>query len=230
MSDGLQVEAIFLTRAGAPGTYAVLARVSPGYPPLLGRSSTCYSPVRRSTRGRSRFRARLACVRHAASVHSEPGSNSPVWILYRTEPAKGSEADYLKLVVACQKASGILTLALPLFSFQRTDCLKPPNPVKRGGSGILYNRVSRVNSPAGLSRLDPNTACCCLREPWSSSRDAAEPAGFTSPFRPTWTAPGRRRIGKSLLFCQPPAAGISKRTLPSSTRHLRVNNLRSASA
>src|SRR5215203_2598823 len=29
-------------------TYAVLARVSPGYPPLPGRSPTCYSPVRRS--------------------------------------------------------------------------------------------------------------------------------------------------------------------------------------
>ena len=28
--------------------------------------------------GRSHLRARLACVKHAASVHSEPGSNSPV--------------------------------------------------------------------------------------------------------------------------------------------------------
>ena len=27
------------------------------------------------------FRARLACVRHAASVHSEPGSNSPIKVL-----------------------------------------------------------------------------------------------------------------------------------------------------
>ena len=30
-------------------SYAVLARVSPGYPPLQGRLSTCYSPVRRFT-------------------------------------------------------------------------------------------------------------------------------------------------------------------------------------
>ena len=28
--------------------------------------------------GRSHLRARLACVKHAASVHSEPGSNSPL--------------------------------------------------------------------------------------------------------------------------------------------------------
>ena len=44
----------------------------------MGRLSTCYSPVRRFTQGRSPFRARLACVRHAASVQSEPESNSPV--------------------------------------------------------------------------------------------------------------------------------------------------------
>ena len=31
-------------------TYAVLAQVSLGYPPLLGRLPTCYSPVRRFTR------------------------------------------------------------------------------------------------------------------------------------------------------------------------------------
>ncbi len=32
------------------GCYAVLAQVSPGYPPLEGRSPTCYSPVRHFTR------------------------------------------------------------------------------------------------------------------------------------------------------------------------------------
>ena len=44
----MQAEASFLDRAMTPPTYAVLARVSPGYPPLPGRSPTCYSPVRRS--------------------------------------------------------------------------------------------------------------------------------------------------------------------------------------
>ena len=29
---------------------------------------------------------RLACVRHAASVRSEPGSNSPVYLLKKLEP------------------------------------------------------------------------------------------------------------------------------------------------
>src|SRR5215475_2905274 len=59
-------------------TYAVLAILSDSYPPLKGRLPTCYSPVRHFTRGRSPFLVRLACVRPAANVRSEPGSNSPV--------------------------------------------------------------------------------------------------------------------------------------------------------
>src|SRR5213079_2587111 len=55
------------------------------YPPLEGRSPTCYSPVCHSTHPLRDFRVRLACVRHAASVASEPGSNShvkfAVWLL-----------------------------------------------------------------------------------------------------------------------------------------------------
>src|SRR5215813_8292613 len=61
-----------------PWSYPVLAHLSVGYPRLEGRLPTCYSPVRRFTRGLLPFLARLACVRHAASVRSEPGSNSPV--------------------------------------------------------------------------------------------------------------------------------------------------------
>ena len=67
-----------LSRAAfKPALYAVLAQVSLGCPPPRGRSLTCYSPVRRCTRSRRTFLARLACVRHAASVRPEPGSNSP---------------------------------------------------------------------------------------------------------------------------------------------------------
>jgi hypothetical protein len=56
--------------------YAVLAPVSRSYPPLEGRLVTCYSPGRHCTQGLLPFLVRLACVRHAASVDSEPGSNS----------------------------------------------------------------------------------------------------------------------------------------------------------
>ena len=64
-----------------PLHYAVLAQVSLGYSPPKGRLPTRYSPGRHSTHPRRNFRVRLACVRHAASVDSEPGSNSQSKIL-----------------------------------------------------------------------------------------------------------------------------------------------------
>ncbi len=65
------------------GPHPVLIHLSAGYPGLGGRLLTCYSPVRRSHRdalpegSAPTNPARLACLNHAASVHSEPGSNSP---------------------------------------------------------------------------------------------------------------------------------------------------------
>ena len=59
-------------------SYRVLDPVSQAYPPVQGRSLTCYSPVRHSSTPASwSLSVRLACVKHAASVHPEPGSNSP---------------------------------------------------------------------------------------------------------------------------------------------------------
>ena len=68
----------FHLRALPPRPHAVLPRVSTGYPPSRGRSPTCYSPVRHS-RGHiaTALAVRLACLKRAASVRSEPGSNSP---------------------------------------------------------------------------------------------------------------------------------------------------------
>jgi hypothetical protein len=60
--------------------HPVLARLSAGYPKLRGRLPTHYSPFRHShpnciaTTGNP---VRLACLIHAASVRSEPESNSP---------------------------------------------------------------------------------------------------------------------------------------------------------
>src|SRR5699024_12504766 len=59
-------------------SYMVLDPVSQAYPLVQGRSPTCYSPVRHSSTCTSTgLSVRLACVKHAASVHPEPGSNSP---------------------------------------------------------------------------------------------------------------------------------------------------------
>ena len=56
--------------------YAVLAHLSMGYPPLLGTSRCITHPFAARHQGCPHAAARLACVKHAASVQSEPGSNS----------------------------------------------------------------------------------------------------------------------------------------------------------
>ena len=61
--------------------YAVLIRISSGYPPDMGRLLTRYAPVRHSHQFVASYSldpVRLACIRPAASVHPEPGSNSPL--------------------------------------------------------------------------------------------------------------------------------------------------------
>ena len=65
----------------ALGTYSVLAVVSVCCPHPEGRLFTCYSPVCHSIPERASsfpLFVRLACVKHAASVYPEPGSNSHV--------------------------------------------------------------------------------------------------------------------------------------------------------
>jgi hypothetical protein len=59
-------------------SYPVLAAVSSCYSRVKGRLLTCYSPVRHSSHPRRDACVRLACVKHAASVRPEPGSNSPL--------------------------------------------------------------------------------------------------------------------------------------------------------
>ena len=60
--------------------YRALQVVSNNYSLLWGRLTIYYSPVRHLADNVSKLTSvlvRLACVKHAASVHSEPGSNSP---------------------------------------------------------------------------------------------------------------------------------------------------------
>jgi hypothetical protein len=66
----------FHPKACASGSYPVLDPVSQAYPKVQGRSPTCYSPVRHSCTPEDALTVRLACVKHAASVRPEPGSNS----------------------------------------------------------------------------------------------------------------------------------------------------------
>ena len=68
-----------LDACGEP--HIVLGRLSTGYPMDKGRLDTRYSPVRRSpssVASNQHAAPRLACVKPVASVHPEPGSNSPL--------------------------------------------------------------------------------------------------------------------------------------------------------
>ena len=60
--------------------YAVLAHLSMRYPPLKGTFRCITHPFAARRQPEGRAAARLACVKHAASVQSEPGSNSFVLI------------------------------------------------------------------------------------------------------------------------------------------------------
>jgi hypothetical protein len=74
-------ESAFQIKTMPTDCYTVLAPVSKCYPLLMGRLPTCYSPVRHSSfsggaSSGGKRSVRLACIRHAASVRPEPGSNS----------------------------------------------------------------------------------------------------------------------------------------------------------
>ena len=112
-------------------SYAVLAVVSDCYPPLWGRLPTCYSPVRHSpwpsASTQSRF-VRLACIRHAASVRPEPGSNShekfhkSTWLISLLACFLPSLSAAELLVVHQVYLDDPHILGVSLFSFQCARC------------------------------------------------------------------------------------------------------------
>jgi hypothetical protein len=64
--------------------HAVLIRLSPGYPPLEDTFRCSTHPFATRRQAEARVTVRLACVKHAASVQSEPGSNSSVQSFFLT--------------------------------------------------------------------------------------------------------------------------------------------------
>jgi hypothetical protein len=98
------------------GCHAVLASLSGRYPPLEGRSPTRYSPVCHATYPLRDFRVRLACVRHAASVDSEPGSNSHVKFAATLRLARRSGLAQGKQLINASMKNGS-ALFNPIWSF-----------------------------------------------------------------------------------------------------------------
>ncbi len=98
-------------------THRVLAPLSEGYPRPQGRLRTCYAPVRRSVPApKGRPIARLACVRPPASVHPEPGSNSPWYETFRERSGATPRGAAPQPRPACQRT----------FSPQRAGLINKP--------------------------------------------------------------------------------------------------------
>ena len=104
-----------------PCAYAVLSVVSNCYPPCMGQvihALLTRPPLRitTSTRGlQKQFSVRLACVKHAASVHPEPGSNSQKMCLFQVQHKLTS----LHIPFYCFKGSFDRSLNVSVFP----DCL-----------------------------------------------------------------------------------------------------------
>ena len=97
------------------GSYAVLAHLSASYSPLEGRLPMYSSPVRRFTSVLLRLLARLACIRRAASVRSEPGSNSQkrfYWNWTRGPPFQYTLPCSLLTLFSCQRTVAFITRAV----------------------------------------------------------------------------------------------------------------------
>ena len=137
----------FLT-PGCPGMmYAGLARLSPGCPPGRGRLHTCYSPVRRSpAESASTLPAapRLACVKPAASVHPEPGSNSTLsvyifqYIRYLVRPRPSSQSPRGEGSLRPDRPQSPLRLTETNVSFPR----RPPRSGRRRSLLVLSHSVN----------------------------------------------------------------------------------------
>ncbi len=96
--------------------YPVLDTLSSAYPRVKGRLLTCYSPVRHSCTPKG-LTVRLACVKHAASVRPEPGSNSP---LKNIDSHKGESSTSTSL-----KPDRTKKLAQSIFILKETITTKP---------------------------------------------------------------------------------------------------------
>ena len=122
-------------------SYAVLADVSICYPPVWDRLFTRYSPVRRwniQCASTPDIPARLACVKHAASVRPEPGSNSYVQSSTSALPIR------FRLAKAFRFPS-----ARSLSTLSESDCSSrkhprlPANSARSSSFSVSFSRFAR---------------------------------------------------------------------------------------
>jgi hypothetical protein len=127
-----------------------LCGISPGFPglsPTTGHVPTRSSPVRRWPEPKPRP-ARLACVKHAASVRSEPGSNSQV---HRARPGRSPTAQ-----MPFDQAP--LTTLDAKRSFKPTPSQRPPLWDGTGARGRMRSLACFQKTDAAVKDRAPRTA------------------------------------------------------------------------
>src|SRR5271169_5327912 len=108
--------------------YLVLIPVSRSYPRARGRLLTCYSPVRRSSTPKG-LSARLACVKHAASVRPEPESNSPLKVTLASPPHPEEHGKPPNPTKSATPMQGAASMAKKSSSRQPAQTRRPPDGV-----------------------------------------------------------------------------------------------------
>ena len=106
--------------------HTVLGRLSTGYPVVMGRLDTRYSPVRQSSSRKASFphvTLRLACVKPVASVHPEPGSNSPLYNIVITLLNKSISyfLQHTNIIMKCLICSELISFLI--FDLIKVDIL-----------------------------------------------------------------------------------------------------------
>jgi hypothetical protein len=112
-----------------------------------------YSPVCRFTHSRRNFHARLACVRHAASVRSEPGSNSQNKLTSFTNFTNFFVLDK-DLLISYFSKSNCSTLKLHKYTHLKKN-------VKRLSKKVLIKKEGGLNAPPTFSIILFSVEFCC---------------------------------------------------------------------
>ena len=190
--------------------YAVLAPLSRGYSPPEGRLSTCYAPVRHapiSLYCYRKLRVRLACVKHAASVRSEPGSNS------RLKPDVSTVA-----ARSCHDRNELLNRSV----LSRLD------EAKQDFSNSLLLRYTRNKRPKPNGFWHVSSDCQRAGTSWPAGRTTDEPRYYRNAIELSSALKILFKILKSFLRFQHTRACRYLGTPLSVESHLKVSAMKGA--
>ena len=114
------------------------------------------------SRPEGHFRARLACIRHAASVHSEPGSNSPVESCMRSASVtKATEAQRRYFGIGRLRKRVPECLSCPCRTSSPTAAVAAGEST-RTTSSIQFSKNRPLPVARPLGRAAPSAARCDL--------------------------------------------------------------------